>query len=45
MRLRPAIAAPRPFVAAPTYVGPDRRRRELNFDGKDKRSNPEKPAG
>jgi two-component system chemotaxis response regulator CheY len=42
MRLRPAIIAPRPFVTAAAYVGPDRRRRRADFDGDDKRSHSEK---
>ncbi|HEV7719323.1 MAG TPA: response regulator [Arsenicitalea sp.] len=43
MRLVPSIASPRPFVAAPSYLGPDRRRREAGFDGENKRAGGDKP--
>jgi two-component system chemotaxis response regulator CheY len=43
MRLVPAIAHPRPFVAAPSYIGPDRRRREAGFEGENKRAEADKP--
>ncbi|UYQ72980.1 response regulator [Pelagibacterium flavum] len=37
-RLESAIAAPRPFVVAPDYAGPDRRRQEEPIDGEDRRA-------
>lgn len=37
-RLVSAIARPRNFVNAPSYFGPDRRRKSLPFDGDDRRS-------
>ena len=45
-RLESAIATPRPFVVAPDYAGPDRRRQEEPIDGEDRRApiNPE-PSG
>jgi len=36
-RLAGIIAFPRPYVSAPTYFGPERRRRQLPFDGSDRR--------
>ena len=36
-RLRAIIESPRPFIKSPVYVGPDRRRRNLPFDGPDRR--------
>ncbi|MCR9255042.1 MAG: response regulator [Alphaproteobacteria bacterium] len=36
-RLATAIDNPRPFISAPTYFGPDRRRREEEFVGDDQR--------
>ncbi len=36
-RLVEVIERPRPFVRAPAYFGPDRRRREMPFDGADRR--------
>ena len=38
-RLANIIEMPRPFIRAPDYFGPDRRRRDLPFDGPDKRQN------
>lgn len=37
-RLESAIATPRPFVVAPDYAGPDRRRQEEPIDGEDRRA-------
>lgn len=37
MRLNTIVNAPREFIAADAYVGPDRRRRRGNFSGKDRR--------
>ena len=43
-RLAAAIANPRPFVTAPAYVGPDRRRRVVDVKGEDRRTSaPVKP--
>ncbi len=36
-RLVSVIARPRPFVRAEGYFGPDRRRRQVTFDGPDRR--------
>jgi DNA-binding response OmpR family regulator len=36
-RLNTILNAPREFIAAPAYKGPDRRRRKSNFGGKDRR--------
>jgi len=36
-RIASIIDSPRPFIRAPGYFGPDRRRRDLPFDGPDKR--------
>jgi two-component system, chemotaxis family, chemotaxis protein CheY len=36
-RVRAIIERPRPFVRSSTYFGPDRRRRDLPFDGPDRR--------
>lgn len=36
------IDYPRPFIATQDYFGPDRRRREMEFDGDDRRVNREK---
>lgn len=35
------VEQPRPFVRAPTFVGPDRRRRQEPFDGEDRRKSRE----
>lgn len=37
-RLVSVIARPRNFISTPTYFGPDRRRRNLPYDGEDRRS-------
>ncbi|MCG8544798.1 MAG: response regulator [Alphaproteobacteria bacterium] len=37
-RLRAIVESPRPFIKSPIYVGPDRRRRDLPFDGPDRRT-------
>ena len=37
-KLRAALAAPRPFIAAPEFFGPDRRARELPWRGEDRRT-------
>ena len=36
-RLAAVIVYPRPYVSAPTYFGPERRRRQQPFDGPDRR--------
>jgi two-component system, chemotaxis family, chemotaxis protein CheY len=36
-RLAAIIAFPRPYVNAPTYFGPERRRRQQPFNGSDRR--------
>lgn len=36
-RMVEVIERPRPFVRSPSYFGPDRRRRNLPFDGPDRR--------
>lgn len=36
-RLLAIIDRPRPFIRAPEYFGPDRRRQTLTYDGEDKR--------
>ena len=38
-RMLHIIDHPRPYVQAPDFVGPDRRRRTLPFDGEDRRKN------
>ena len=38
LRLMQALENPRPFVEAPAYAGPDRRRREAFVKGPDRRS-------
>lgn len=38
MRLLAIIRNPRPFVRTSTYFGPDRRRRQLDYPGPDRRS-------
>lgn len=37
-RLFEIIERPRSFVVAPAYVGPDRRRRDVGFDGPERRA-------
>lgn len=37
MRVAQALINPRPFVEAPAYVGPDRRRRDARISGPDRR--------
>lgn len=37
-RLQAVIESPRPFILSPTFVGPDRRRRNVPFDGPDRRA-------
>lgn len=37
-KLRAALAAPRPFIAAPEFFGPDRRAREHPWRGEDRRT-------
>jgi DNA-binding response OmpR family regulator len=37
-RIAAVIARPRPFVNAPQYFGPDRRRRQTAYDGPNRRS-------
>ena len=37
-RLQSVIETPRPFILSPNFVGPDRRRQNLPFDGPDRRS-------
>lgn len=39
-RLRTVIESPRPFVRAPGFFGPDRRRRQLRHGGEDRRRRP-----
>jgi PleD family two-component response regulator len=36
-KLRAALAAPRPFIAAPEFFGPDRRAKERPWRGQDRR--------
>jgi two-component system, chemotaxis family, chemotaxis protein CheY len=36
-RLSMVIAYPRPYVSAPGYFGPDRRRKQMPFNGKERR--------
>jgi two-component system, chemotaxis family, chemotaxis protein CheY len=36
-RIAAVIARPRPFINAPQYFGPDRRRRQTSYDGPDRR--------
>ena len=38
-RIASIIETPRPFIRAPGYFGPDRRRQDLPFEGPDKRKN------
>lgn len=38
LRLMQALENPRPFVEAPAYAGPDRRRREARVSGPDRRN-------
>ncbi len=38
-RIASIIETPRPFIRAPGYFGPDRRRQDLPYDGPDKRQN------
>lgn len=40
-RLLAVIDRPRPFVRAPGYFGPDRRRQTLSFEGQDRRVMPQ----
>lgn len=37
-RLKAVIDCPRPFIISQDFVGPDRRRRDMPFDGPDRRS-------
>jgi PleD family two-component response regulator len=37
-KLRAALAAPRPFIAAPDFFGPDRRAKERPWRGQDRRT-------
>ena len=37
-KLRAALAAPRPFIAAPEFFGPDRRAKERPWRGQDRRT-------
>lgn len=37
-RLKAVIDCPRPFIISKDFVGPDRRRRDMPFDGPDRRS-------
>ena len=36
-RLQAVIESPRPFILSKTFVGPERRRRDMPFDGPDRR--------
>jgi two-component system, chemotaxis family, chemotaxis protein CheY len=36
-RIHSAITSSRPFIHTPSYTGPDRRRRDIPFDGPDRR--------
>lgn len=36
-RITAVITQPRPFIRAETYIGPDRRRRQLPYTGQDRR--------
>ncbi|HYD31255.1 MAG TPA: response regulator, partial [Azospirillaceae bacterium] len=38
-RVRSIIERPRAFVRTPTYFGPDRRRRQMDYKGKERRKN------
>jgi two-component system, chemotaxis family, chemotaxis protein CheY len=37
-RLQSVIETPRPFILSPNFIGPDRRRQDLPFDGPDRRT-------
>ena len=37
-RLQAVVERPRPFISAPGYTGPDRRRRDIPFEGPDRRA-------
>ena len=37
-RLQSVVESPRPFILSPNFVGPDRRRQDLPFNGPDRRS-------
>ena len=37
-RIMAIVDRPRPFVDSPNYFGPDRRRKQIKFDGKEQRS-------
>ena len=37
-KLRAALAAPRPFIAAPEFFGPDRRAKQRTWRGEDRRT-------
>ncbi len=41
-RLIRVVEKPREFAICPTYVGPDRRVRQIDFDGNDRRNGPPK---
>jgi len=43
-KLRAALAAPRPFIAAPEFFGPDRRAKERAWRGEDRRKRTPKKA-
>ncbi len=47
LRLMQALENPRPFVESPVYAGPDRRRRDANVEGPDRRKPqaPDQQAG
>ncbi len=38
-RLQAVIESPRPFIITKDFIGPDRRRRTLPFDGPERRVN------
>jgi len=37
-RLQAVVECPRPFILSKNFIGPDRRRRDLPFDGPDRRA-------
>lgn len=43
-KIRSIIENPRPFVKTETYFGPDRRRRDMPFEGEDRRKTVLKPV-
>ncbi|MFP1133184.1 response regulator [Asticcacaulis sp. W401b] len=44
-KVREIINSPRPFIKAPGYFGPDRRRRIDSYNGEDRRQSPPEETG